>query len=63
MTNEEKEQLERLLYDYIDVFSLGEDDMGLSTVTQHSIDTGESRPVDRHCVANLHRTKEKLINM
>lgn len=45
VTDEEKGQLERLLRDYIDVFSLDENDMGLTTVTQHSIDTGDSRPM------------------
>jgi len=38
-------QLERLLNDYRDVFSMSETDLGRTNVTKHRIDTGDAGPV------------------
>ena len=42
---EDKEKLKRLLHQYSTVFSDSEYDLGKTGIAQHSIDTGENRPI------------------
>ena len=45
LTSEQKQQVIDLLRDYQDVFSKGTFDMGRTTLVEHSIDTGQYRPI------------------
>ena len=45
LTQEEQDQFRHLLIDYAATFSVNDDDLGLTTLTEHAIETGEARPV------------------
>ncbi|KAK3087903.1 hypothetical protein FSP39_012309 [Pinctada imbricata] len=45
LTNEEKKKLENLLTKHSETFSKHENDIGLTNVVYHKIDTGDSRPI------------------
>jgi hypothetical protein len=45
LSSEEKEQLWLLLCDFHDVFSVGENDLGRTSLVKHSIDVGNARPI------------------
>ena len=53
----QRQQVEDLLQDYDDIFSKGPYDMGHTSLVEHSIDTGDSRPIRqglrRHPAAHL----------
>jgi len=44
-TSEEKDAIQKLLVEFGDTFSKDESDLGLTTITEHRIDTGNARPV------------------
>ena len=41
----EKQQIASLLSEYQDIFSRDENDLGLTSLAEHTIDTGDSRPI------------------
>ena len=45
LTSEQSEKVRNLLSNYSDVFSSNDQDLGQTSVIEHRIDTGESRPV------------------
>jgi hypothetical protein len=45
LTDEERESAIHLLYEYQDVFSKSEYDLGRTSVIEHRIDTGDARPI------------------
>jgi len=45
MTVSQRQQVENLLHDYDDIFSKGPYDMGHTSLVEHSIDSGDSRPI------------------
>ena len=45
ITQEQKEKVEALVTRYDDIFSRGSFDMGRTNVVEHSIDTGNNRPI------------------
>jgi len=42
---EERDSIQHLLLDFQDTFSKDESDLGLTDITEHTIDTGDARPV------------------
>ena len=52
VTEEEKEKLKKLLYEYQDVISSDELDLGLTNLVEHCIETGDAKP----CRQALRRT-------
>ena len=57
LTDEQKQDVERLLQDHMEVFSTSEFDLGRTNLVQHKIDTGTNRPfkqqLRRHPMAYL----------
>jgi len=57
LTNVQREQVEDLLHRYEDIFSKTAYDMGRTTLVEHTIDTGDHRPMRqglrRHPTAHL----------
>ncbi len=45
ITTREREELAEAIYEYRDVFSSGPEDMGETDFVNHTIDTGEHRPI------------------
>ena len=57
MTSDQQQEAQQLLQQYDDIFSRGAYDMGRTTLVEHSIDTGDHRPIRqglrRHPMAHL----------
>lgn len=57
LTVGQRTQVKELLHEYDDIFSKGPYDMGRTTLVEHSVDTGDHRPIRqglrRHPVAHL----------
>ena len=57
LTQSQRDQVGDLLYDFSDIFSRGALDMGRTTLVEHTIDTGDHRPIRqglrRHPMAHL----------
>jgi len=64
LTHQERQQAVSLLQDHEDVFSKGTFDMGRTTIVEHSIDTGQHRPIRqllrRHPSAHLEEIDRKV---
>ena len=45
LTPEEAHELRHLLINYADVFSKGNDDLGCTDLTEHTVETGDHRPI------------------
>jgi len=67
LSEEERQQAEKLLKDYADVFSKGEYDIGLTDMAELRIDTGTHRPIRqplrRHPVAQLDIIDQQVEDM
>ena len=48
LTQQQKEQLFTVILEYHDIFAEGPADFGCTDMVQHSIDTGDSRPIRQH---------------
>ena len=46
--NEERSLIQGVLWDYQDIFSKNEDDLGRNDLVQHAIDTGDTVPLKQH---------------
>lgn len=53
MTSDERQKISDLLCRYQTTFSKNDTDQGLTTLLQHEIDTGDSRPIKQPPTSNL----------
>ena len=64
MTEAEKDKVDELLRDYDDIFSKSTYDMGRTHLVEHSIDTGDHRPIRqplrRHPMAHLDEIDQQV---
>ena len=48
LSKSQKQQLTRVIRNYADVFALNDSELGCTNLVQHSIDTGDNKPVKQH---------------
>ena len=48
LTSDQQEQLEQLILDSADIFSLTDSDLGHTSIVQHTIYTGDNQPIKQH---------------
>ena len=64
-TDEEGMTIGKLLCEFSDVFSINDTDLGLTHLAEHSIDTGDSRPIKqaprRVPSAHVHAHEEEQV--
>ena len=64
---EQQDQLTDLLTEFLDTFSMGENDLGWTNIVTHAIDTGDSKPVRqpfrRHPSAHNDAIQKHVANM
>ena len=46
--SDQQEQLEPLILDSANIFSLTDSDFGHTSIVQHTIDTGDNQPIKQH---------------
>jgi hypothetical protein len=59
LTSDQQKQLEELILDCADVFSLTDSDLGHTNIVQHTIDSGDHQPIKQHprCMPFIRRSK------
>ena len=65
LTLEQRSEARALLHDFADVFSSGDNDVGRTTLTEHTISTGDSRPIKvppRRLPIGKRQEAEKIIS-
>ena len=48
LTSDQQQQLEQLILDSADVFSLTDSDLGHTSIVKHTIDSGDHQPIKQH---------------